>query len=219
MQREEFLRNYWAYYLLLEEKFIHTLNYVELAKENFGTYSNEYAALIQMIGAELDSFFKVYCASELSNHMGKRPKKLNIIGYRECIKKIYPDIAKQIVEVRSANIKFYPYKTWQVCASKNNQKPLPWWKAFTSVKHDRANNKSVACQKNALYILGALYLLEMNYLKRNADENRSKDIPDEESNLFLLPDWDFRYANSNDLCLVSLENSTAIVADIQGIST
>ena len=82
MQREEFLRNYWAYYLLLEEKFIHTLNYVELAKENFGTYSNEYAALIQMIGAELDSFFKVYCASELSNHMGKRPKKFKLHWFR-----------------------------------------------------------------------------------------------------------------------------------------
>ena len=61
MDREKFLRDYWAYYLMLEEKFIHTLNYVELAKENFGTYSNEYAALMQMIGAELDSFFKEYC--------------------------------------------------------------------------------------------------------------------------------------------------------------
>ena len=217
MDREAFLRDYWAYYLMLEEKFIHTLNYVELAKENFGTYSNEYAALIQMIGAELDSFFKVYCASELSNHMGKRPT--NIIDYRECIKRIYPDIAKQIVEVRSANIKFCPYEIWQVCASKKNQKPLPWWKAFTSVKHNRANNKRVACQKYTLHILGALYLLEMDYLKRSADENGSKDIPDEESNLFLLPDWDFRYMNLKDLSLESSRNLEDTVADIPEILT
>ena len=54
MNRETFLRDYWAYYLMLEEKFIHTTNYVTLAEDNYGTYSNEYAALMQMIGGELD---------------------------------------------------------------------------------------------------------------------------------------------------------------------
>ena len=61
MDREAFLRDYWAYYIMLEDKFIHTLNYVELSEDNFNTHSNEYAALMQMIGGELDSFFKIYC--------------------------------------------------------------------------------------------------------------------------------------------------------------
>ena len=57
MTREEFLRDYWAYYLMLEKKFVHTLNYVSLHTDNESVFSNEYAALIQMIGAEMDSFF------------------------------------------------------------------------------------------------------------------------------------------------------------------
>ena len=59
MTREEFLNNYWAYYLMLEDRFVHTLNYVELSQDNEDVYSNEYAAIIHIIGAEIDSFFKV----------------------------------------------------------------------------------------------------------------------------------------------------------------
>lgn len=58
MNREEFLRDCWAYYMMLEEKFIHTLDFVALSTDNEATYSNEYAGLIQMIGAEMDSFSK-----------------------------------------------------------------------------------------------------------------------------------------------------------------
>lgn len=43
MDRATFMNKYWRYYLLLEKKFIDTLNYVELAEENFSTYSVEYA--------------------------------------------------------------------------------------------------------------------------------------------------------------------------------
>lgn len=61
MTRKEFLQHYWRYYLVLEEKFKNTLNYIELDWQNAGTFSNEYALLLQSIGAELDNFFKVYC--------------------------------------------------------------------------------------------------------------------------------------------------------------
>ena len=55
------LKHYWRYYLVLEEKFKNTLNYIELDWQNAVTFSNEYALLLQSIGAELDNFFKVYC--------------------------------------------------------------------------------------------------------------------------------------------------------------
>ena len=48
MDRETFMRDYWAYYLMLEEKFIHTTNYVTLSTDNDNAYSNEYAALMQI---------------------------------------------------------------------------------------------------------------------------------------------------------------------------
>ena len=54
MTRIELNRNYWRYYRLLENKFLEASNYVEISKDNFFTYSNEYAMLLQSIGAELE---------------------------------------------------------------------------------------------------------------------------------------------------------------------
>ena len=184
MDREKFLRDYWAYYLMLEEKFIHTLNYVELAKENFGTYSNEYAALMQMIGAELDSFCKEYCGFASGEF-----KKIN--DYYDYLMKDYPDILKQKIRVRSADIEpFQPFAGWDKACPK---KSLSWWAAFDNIKHSRSVNKRDANQKNVLYLLGALFLLEMKYIKNSSEGTRNWDIPDETSKLFELVDWKTRF--------------------------
>ena len=53
MRRQDFLNNFGGYYLMLEKKLTTTFNYVELSTSNFSTFSNEYALLIQSIGAEL----------------------------------------------------------------------------------------------------------------------------------------------------------------------
>src|SRR5699024_3617242 len=102
MTREEFLNNYWAYYLMLENRFVHTLNYVELSQDNEDVYSNEYAALIQMIGAEIDSFFKVCCGFNASDIK-------NITDYYHSITTNYPGILTQEVSVRAANMTFKPF--------------------------------------------------------------------------------------------------------------
>ena len=113
MNREQFLRDYWAYYLMLEEKFVETLNYVALSKDNEKTYSNEYAALLQMIGAELDSFFKVYCgfgASEVKN----------ISDYYQFVTTDYPEILTQEIRVRSADLTFRPFEGWNGIQAKQS---------------------------------------------------------------------------------------------------
>ena len=185
MNRETFLRDYWAYYLMLEEKFIHTTNYVTLAEDNYGTYSNEYAALMQMIGGELDSFFKVYC--------GYAPTDFKKISdYYTYLMQDYPDVLNQKINVRSADIVFQPFAGWDGTRAKQS---LPWWMAFDNIKHSRAVNKRDANQKNTLYLLGALYLLEMKYLKNLAKGTRIRDLPDKLSILFDLPGWETRFSN------------------------
>ena len=60
MNRKELTKRYWRYYLMLEKRFIGSIEYVALDKKNYPTFSNEYALLIQAIGAELDTVFKVF---------------------------------------------------------------------------------------------------------------------------------------------------------------
>lgn len=185
MDRETFMRDYWAYYLMLEDKFIDTTNYVTLAEDNYGTYSNEYAALMQMIGGELDSFFKVYC--------GYAPTDFKKISdYYTYLMQDYPDVLNQKINVRSADIVFQPFAGWDGTRAKQS---LPWWMAFDNIKHSRAVNKRDANQKNTLYLLGALYLLEMKYLKNLAKGTRIRDLPDKLSILFDLPGWETRFSN------------------------
>lgn len=199
MDKESFMRDYWTYYLMLEEKFIQTTNYVTLAEDNYAAYSNEYAALMQTIGAELDSFFKVYCPDDLSKYKEiaeQNPKdKPNIITYRACLLDTYPDIVKQEVEIKSAGIRFCPFGEWNPNLSSREQKPLMWWKAFADIKHDRLDSRKEANQKNTLFILGALYLLEMKCLKNITEGKNVPDLPSKASDLFSLPGWKSDYTH------------------------
>lgn len=200
MNREQFLRDYWAYYLMLEEKFVNTLNYVALSKDNEKTYSNEYAGLIQMIGAELDSFFKVYCgfgASEI--------KKIS--DYYQYVSADYSGILTQEVRVRTANLTFKPFDGWNGTKAKQS---LFWWLAFDNIKHSRTVNIKDASQKNTLYALSALFLLEMKYLKKITQGTDESDIPNEQSHIFGLPGWTFRYISGKKIALCVQEETINI---------
>ena len=52
MNSDYFNRHYWTYYLMLEQKLLATQNYVDFDKDNYQTYSNEYALLLQAVGAD-----------------------------------------------------------------------------------------------------------------------------------------------------------------------
>lgn len=171
---------------MLEGKFISTLNYVELSKSNYKTYSNEYAALIQLIGAELDSFFKVFCG--LSD-----TKKFNIKAYADNIITNYPDVLTQEIEINAYGISFEPFKNW---STQQPGKSLSWWTAFTDIKHNRTRNMNKASLKNVMYILGALCLLEMKYLLTITDGTDEINVPDEESAIFTFKGWPRNFISS-----------------------
>ena len=58
MNRNDFQKVFWSYYLNLEERFINTTKYVEVAKNNYSTYSIEYTSLLLSICSEIDVIFK-----------------------------------------------------------------------------------------------------------------------------------------------------------------
>ena len=55
MTRADFIKNYWNYYLSLENRMLQTSSYVAIDLANSETFSNEYAILVQAIGGELDA--------------------------------------------------------------------------------------------------------------------------------------------------------------------
>lgn len=169
---------------MLEQKFIGTLSFVELAEENFPTYSIEYAHQFLAIGSELDTFFKVYCGFDL-----KKPR--NIMDYTKYILDTYPEIKFQKINIADTEIHLCPYSSWEKFNATKPTDTLEWWKAYNKVKHNRSGYLKNASLENTLNALAALYLIEMKYLQIIAKENQKIDEPDESSKIFNLVDWKF----------------------------
>lgn len=191
MTRQEFLCDYWNYYLSLEKRFLHTLNYVELHRDNRRTFSNEYASLMQIICAELDSFFKVYCGF-------KPDDRKTINDYATSVLASYPNIVAQEISVYDNKFIIKPFDGWNTTTPAES---LDWWMAYNNIKHSRVANKKVASQIKTLKALAALFLIEMKYLSVITDGTKELDIPDEQSTLFSLKNWSFRNISARDLFL------------------
>lgn len=97
MTRKELSRNYWRYYRMLEDKFLATANFVEINPANFSSFSNEYALLLQSIGAELDNFFKVYCGFNLTD-------RKTITDYITPVLRDFPSITEEQIKVLGTDI-------------------------------------------------------------------------------------------------------------------
>ena len=179
MNRKELSQNHWKYYLMLEKHFVESIEFVELHEDNFDAFSNGYALLIQAIGAELDTVFKELCGFNTTD-------RKTIADYAQHILTNIPDIKKQKISVQEYDIEIQPFMNWDI-----NQpgQSLQWWGAFTDVKHNRYEQLKQAKQENVLNILGALYLIEMLYLKKITADTDELDVFDESSNLFTLKNW------------------------------
>lgn len=179
MNRNELNQKHWRYYLMLEKRFIESIEYVELHKDNFNTFSNGYALLIQAIGAELDTVFKEFCGFNTED-------RKTIADYAQYILEEYSDIINIKIMIQEYNIEIQPFQTWD----KNQaSQSLQWWSAFTDIKHNRYDKLCQAKQENTLNILGALYLIEMMYLKEITKDTSELDVFDDSSNLFTLKNW------------------------------
>ena len=141
MTREEFLSKYWKYYLLLEEQFLNTNNYVDLNTDNFATYTLQFVNSILLAGAELDTLMKVYCNFLLSD-------RKNISDYAGYILRNDSDIINQeVIVINGENLVIKPFEGWQIT---NSSETLKGWKEYNNIKHNRNENFKFAKLENVL---------------------------------------------------------------------
>jgi hypothetical protein len=76
-----------------------------------------------------------------------------------------------------------PFREW---ATDNG---LPWWEAFTDLKHDRLSNFHKASLKNALYSLAGVFMV---LTLREEAEFKAGIVPPELYDLFFPKYWNFR---------------------------
>ena len=188
--RDEMIKKYWNYYLILEKRVLATTDYVAIDNDNMGVFSNEFALLLQAIGGELDSFFKEYCGFR-SNDESK-----NIGDYSSYVLNDFPTIIDQEIDIMEADITLKPFEKWNKAKAKQS---LSWWEAYDNIKHSRYYNRKNANLRNVLNGLAGLYLLEMYYIKKIVETSglQQPDRPNRESQIFTLKNWNYHYIPLN----------------------
>ena len=196
MNINDFVTNYWNYYVELEHKFINTQNYVTFHKRNYGTFSNEFVELLQIICSEIDVVGKIIAKECNSSFVINKKTNINKWGYE--IQKVFPTIQNAKVIFRS-EYELTPWRNWfytinrkkriVLDESKNAKSPY-WWKAYNKVKHERTSigacnlpNYMQANLKNVVSALSALYILEINMLDYYS---KTKKVDYESSRLFKM---------------------------------
>ena len=198
-----FVKSYWNYFLELENEFKQTQKYVSFDKYNEKTYSIEYLKLIQAACSEID-----VVAKEIANHFDPSFAKISkptIKHWGYVIKNHMPQLCNfRLCFNNEENMKFTPWNKFgyvQYYDIKNHLKyklddgceTPKWWQDYNKMKHNRTarndegnTNFTNASLKNMILSFGALYSLEVMYMRELSSEfGPDCEIP--ESKLFSSP--------------------------------
>jgi len=176
MTRDDFVRNYWVYFIELEKQLLDTKKYVEFDSKN-KVYSREYLQLFQAICSEIDVIGKELASLINPGFVIDNNTNIKRWGYE--IQQKYPNIKDTLVIFNSYMIQ-QPFKRWEYVENittdvngvvKHNlklvyDKAIQWWKDYNIVKHRRlglvsnTKNYQLANQKNVIMSFAALYILE-----------------------------------------------------------
>lgn len=200
MRQQDFIHNFWTYYLTLEEDFINTLRYVELDESNYSTYSVEYVKQYQTICSELDVLCKTLCKL-----IDTRSTPKNMYDYTTIILQSFQDILEKEVLTKK-RLHLIPWGDWKIDSKDSSYASPAWWKNYNDVKHNRAITDESgdsyykrANLENVLNSLAGLFVLEMYaYKKISEEEGQKVTIPIPKSQLFELVGWENKFFVSAD---------------------
>lgn len=178
MTQEEFISKVWGYYIMLENSFINTFQYVEPVEDNNYIYSKEYSKLLLSICSEVDIICKELCKL-IENKDSDAVSDYNIDNYRNVISK-YNNFLKESCTCLVNHEVLEPWSSWE------DVKNPSWWKDYNKLKHDRLakENYKLGNFINVKNSLAGLYILCRIYYKY-----RYKNEPLPKSNLFMMNNW------------------------------
>lgn len=154
-------KNYFDYYLELENDFFDTESYVTIEKNNYKTYSIQYTKLYLSICSEIDCLLKEICKNISPSSTAKK-----INAYYRILTTTFENFKEEGVYFKKQKIELYPWEDWREDSSPE------WWKYYNKIKHQRLEKESgtnipyykFANLMNVLNALAALYIVEQYYM-------------------------------------------------------
>ena len=155
---------HWAYYMSLEDDLIKTSRYVEICKDNFETYSTQFARLLLAAASEVDVVAKMVCRQiDPSGEYG------NIDDYRKTIVSKFPAIPRLVLGIEWNDLRIQPWSQW----AESDASSPDWWRAYNRVKHERNSHFKQGNLQNTLGAIAGLYCLV-----RHLEEDRGLPRPE-----------------------------------------
>jgi hypothetical protein len=150
--------HYTRAFLLIQESIIDLFKYIEPADVNLKTFSFKNYELLIQVCMEVEANFKAILTENIYNPVSKKgevreEKDWNINDYKKINRTHHLD--EYIVEFpiwRGKYNKYTPFENWK-------NKPLPWYKAYNDVKHNRVEKFELASFENLLAAFAGLFVL------------------------------------------------------------
>ena len=167
LDADNFLNQYWKYYLTLEEEFIELEKIIPIDSVNENTFSLKYLELLFSICSEIDVVFKQLL---LFKEYDGNPKDWDMPDYMKFIKENCNRFTQEKV-IYNNRIETSPYFEW------SENKNLTWWIKYNLGKHHRTDKKEGlenykrVNQKTVLSSLSGLYQLELYLFAYITKEN------------------------------------------------
>lgn len=195
-----FIKNYWNYYLRLEEEFLTALKYVEFDRDNYQTFSIEFLTVLLSVCSEIDVVGKVI-ANDFNKNFIPEKKDNTIYKWWYEIQNFLL-LSEKVVNFRDIET-IKPWYNFQIEQATNkkgnkylrlekssNSKIPKWWNNYNSIKHNRTSldvtkektNFKNANLKNLSQAFAGLYILEKSFIEKIATKEELKLI--KKSSLF-----------------------------------
>ncbi|PQJ36776.1 hypothetical protein BSZ35_00025 [Salinibacter sp. 10B] len=161
------MNEHWRYFQALEEDLQECTRYVHFTRENFDTYSTEFARLLLSTASEFDTIAKCLCREIRPEcNVGSR-----IGEYRDVITSEYPRFPELEIHLPRYDLSFKPWLEWE-----NNRNP-EWWEAYNAVKHERNQHFDEATLGSSLSALSGLLAGLMYWFRETGKKIASDQAP------------------------------------------
>lgn len=164
ISKEDFEKFFWNRYLIYENDFINSFNYVDFSRDTFNTYSTYYIKLFLTNCIEIESILKLIFGSKKFSTKKNKDVYKNMTDFMDNLFSAFPNISNNKVICKEYDMEFYPLKI-------EDGKDVPiWWTNYNDVKHNRFKNYKSANLGNTTYSLSCLFLLNMLCFREISDQ-------------------------------------------------
>jgi hypothetical protein len=165
------LQAHWDYFIALDEDLWTLRRYIAFEEANLGTYSIECHRIIQMAALETEAVLYQMCKLQSRNADDCQKSPGRTRPFMELLEHLKGVLEEHGLELGKIRVRYIGSLEVQPFPS-SDPSALPWWDAYTALKHRRHEALQRATLQHALQAVGALVtaITALAWLHRQRDQ-------------------------------------------------